>query len=46
MLNDLELNARTPLETPPRGVFCTRTLDMKTVKWCARRTSARPVACA
>ena len=32
MLNDLELNARTPLETPPRGVFCTRSLDLKDIK--------------
>jgi len=32
MLNDLQLNARTPLDTPPRGVFCTRSLDLKDIK--------------
>ena len=32
MLHDLQLNARTPLDTPPRGVFCTRSLDLKDIK--------------
>ena len=32
MLNDLQLSARTPLFTPPRGVFCTRSLDLKDIK--------------